>query len=63
MGLNKRLASSMEKVQSVQQQMGALEAELQRLEVQEPTRILDVYQQQLKEQRHLLDIVAGRPVA
>lgn len=58
-GLNKRLASYMEKVQSMQQQKGALEAELQRLKVQEPTRMLDVYQQELNEQRHLLDTLAG----
>lgn len=59
MGLNERLASYMEKVRSLQQQKVALEAELQRLKLQGPTRLLDVYQQELKEQRHLLDTLVG----
>lgn len=59
MGLNQRLASYMGKVWSLQQQKGALEAELQQLKVRGPIRLQDVYQQKLKEQRHLLDTLVG----
>ena len=61
MGLNDRFASYIEKVRLLEQQNKALVAELQQLKGKEPSRLGDIYQEELRELRAQADgLTAGK---
>ncbi|PWA17638.1 hypothetical protein CCH79_00008112 [Gambusia affinis] len=55
MGLNDRFASYIEKVRLLEQQNKMLVAELNQLKVKEPSRLGDIYQDELRELRRQVD--------
>lgn len=55
MGLNDRFASYIEKVRLLEQQNKVLVAELNQLKVKEPSRLGDIYQEELRELRRQVD--------
>ncbi|XP_008280139.1 glial fibrillary acidic protein [Stegastes partitus] len=61
MGLNDRFASYIEKVRLLEQQNKVLVAELNQLKGKEPSRLGDIYQEELRELRRQVDgLTAGR---
>ncbi|TKS92287.1 Glial fibrillary acidic protein [Collichthys lucidus] len=61
MGLNDRFASYIEKVRLLEQQNKVLVAELNQLKVKEPSRLGDIYQEELRELRRQVDgLTAGK---
>ncbi|XP_036391248.1 glial fibrillary acidic protein-like [Megalops cyprinoides] len=61
MGLNDRFASYIEKVRFLEQQNKVLVAELNQLRGKEPTRLGDIYQEELRELRRQVDgLSAGK---
>ena len=55
MGLNDRFASYIEKVRFLEQQNKILVAELNQLKAKEPSRLGDIYQEELRELRRTVD--------
>ncbi|KAM7371700.1 hypothetical protein PAMP_008913 [Pampus punctatissimus] len=55
MGLNDRFASYIEKVRMLEQQNKVLVAELNQLKVKEPSRLGDIYQEELRDLRRQVD--------
>lgn len=55
MGLNDRFASYIEKVRLLEQQNKVLVQELNQLKVREPSRMGDIYQEELRELRRQVD--------
>lgn len=61
MGLNDRFASYIEKVRLLEQQNKVLVAELNQLKGKEPSRLGDIYQEELRELRRQVDgLTAGK---
>ncbi|AWP19298.1 putative glial fibrillary acidic protein [Scophthalmus maximus] len=61
MGLNDRFASFIEKVRLLEQQNKVLVAELNQLKAKEPSRLGDIYQEELRELRRQVDgLTAGK---
>ncbi|XP_031723800.1 glial fibrillary acidic protein [Anarrhichthys ocellatus] len=61
MGLNDRFASFIEKVRLLEQQNKVLVGELNQLKVKEPSRLGDIYQEELRELRRQVDsLTAGK---
>ncbi|KAK7938743.1 hypothetical protein WMY93_002069 [Mugilogobius chulae] len=59
MGLNDRFASYIEKVRLLEQQNKLLVAELNQLKVKEPSRVGDIYQEELRELRRQVDLLTS----
>ncbi|XP_018410435.1 PREDICTED: desmin isoform X1 [Nanorana parkeri] len=58
--LNDRFANYIEKVRYLEQQNGILVTEVNRLKGKEPTRISDLYEEEMRELRHQVDIVTNQ---
>ncbi|XP_075037110.1 desmin isoform X1 [Mixophyes fleayi] len=58
--LNDRFANYIEKVRYLEQQNGILVAEVNRLKGKEPTRISELYEEEMRELRHQVDIITNQ---
>ncbi|XP_068102133.1 desmin isoform X2 [Hyperolius riggenbachi] len=58
--LNDRFANYIEKVRYLEQQNAILVTEVNRLKGKEPTRISDLYEEEMRELRHQVDIVTSQ---
>lgn len=58
--LNDRFASYIEKVRFLEQQNQALTVEVERLRGREPTRIADLYEEEMRELRRQIEVVTNQ---
>ncbi|XP_063789920.1 desmin isoform X1 [Pseudophryne corroboree] len=58
--LNDRFANYIEKVRYLEQQNGILVAEVNRIKGKEPTRISELYEEEMRELRHQVDIITNQ---
>lgn len=58
--LNDRFANYIEKVRYLEQQNAILVAEVNRIKGKEPTRISELYEEEMRELRHQVDIITNQ---